>query len=120
LGEEILFAGHGSAQVSSAQFPLPGIFPVTDLASVNPLTWSTDENFASKEKNIGGVSYGFKYVKEFADAQNHQGILWTNTPYVPGRSFVKLKNWHKADINLYYQNIRENAVQRVQTFLSQK
>jgi hypothetical protein len=92
----------------------------TDLASVNPLTWSLDENFASKEKNIGGVSYGFKYVKEFADAQNHLGVLWTNTPYVPGRSFVKLKNWHKADINLYYQNIRENAVLRVETFISQK
>lgn len=92
----------------------------TELASVNPLTWSTDEVFASKEKNIGGVSYGFKYVKEFADAQNHLGVLWANTPYVPGRSFVKLKNWHKADINLYYQNIRENAVLRVNTFLSQK
>jgi hypothetical protein len=93
---------------------------VTELASVNPLTWSTDEGFASKEKNMGGVSYGFKYVKEFADAQNHLGVLWTNTPYVPGRSFVKIENWHKADINLYYQNIRENAVLRVNTFLSQK
>ncbi len=92
----------------------------TELASVNPLTWSTDETFASKEKNAGGVSYGFKFVKEFADAQNHLGLLWTNVPYVPGRSFVKLKNWHKADINLYYQNIRENAVLRVNTFLSQK
>lgn len=93
---------------------------VTDLASVNPLTWSTDENFASKARNIGGVSYGFKYVKEFADAENHLGVLWTNVPYVPGRAFVKIKNWHKADINLYYQNIRENAVLRVNTFLSQK
>jgi hypothetical protein len=34
--------------------------------------------------------------------------------------FVKLKNWHKADINLFYQNIRENAVLRVNTFLSKK
>ena len=93
---------------------------VTELASVNPLTWSTDENFASTEKNVGGVSYGFKFVKEFADDQNHLGILWRNTLYVTGRSFVKLKNWHKADINLYYQNIRENAVLRVNTFLSQK
>lgn len=93
---------------------------VTNLASVNPLTWSLDEKFASKELNVGGVSYGFKYVKEFADAQNHLGVLWTNTPYVPGRSFVKLKNWHKADINLFYQNIRENAELRVKTFLSQK
>jgi len=35
LGEEVLFAGHGAAQVSSAQFSLPGIFPVTDLASAH-------------------------------------------------------------------------------------
>jgi CDGSH-type Zn-finger protein/uncharacterized Fe-S cluster protein YjdI len=35
LGEEALFAGHGSAQVTSAQFALPGIFPVTNLDSAH-------------------------------------------------------------------------------------
>ena len=35
LGEEVLFAGHGSAQVTGSQFALPGIFPVTDLASAH-------------------------------------------------------------------------------------
>jgi len=35
LGVEALFAGHGEAQVSSAQFALPGLFAVTDLASAH-------------------------------------------------------------------------------------
>lgn len=89
----------------------------TELVSTNPLTWTLDENFAPKELNPGGVSYGFKWVRHFADAQNHQGILWTNTPYVFGRSFVKIKNWHQADLNLFYAPIRTNAKERVIEFL---
>jgi hypothetical protein len=89
----------------------------TDLVSTNPLTWTLDENFAPKELNPGGVSYGFKWIRNFADAQNHQGILWTNTPYVFGRSFVKIVNWHQADLNLFYAPIRSNAKERVTEFL---
>lgn len=89
----------------------------TDLVSTNPLTWTLDENFASNKLNEGGVSYGFKWVKHFADAQNHLGILWINTPYVFGRSFVHLKNWHQADMNLFYAPIRNNAKNRVSAYL---
>jgi CDGSH-type Zn-finger protein/uncharacterized Fe-S cluster protein YjdI len=35
LGHDALFAGHGEAQVSGAQFALPGLFAVTDLASAH-------------------------------------------------------------------------------------
>ena len=35
MGEEVLFAGHGVAQVSGAHFALPGLFAVTDLASAH-------------------------------------------------------------------------------------
>jgi len=92
----------------------------TELVSINPLTWTLDEKFAAKELNLGGVSYGFKWVKNFADAQNHLGVLWTNTPYVFGRKFVHIKNWHAADMNLFYAPIRENAKVRVDAFTSQK
>lgn len=90
----------------------------TELVSTNPLTWRLDESFAPKELNEGGVSYGFKWVKNFADAQNHQGLLWINTPYVFGRSFVKIKNWHQADMNLFYAPIRNNAKTRVSAYLN--
>jgi CDGSH-type Zn-finger protein/uncharacterized Fe-S cluster protein YjdI len=35
LGQEVLFAGQADAQVSGAQFALPGLFPITDLASAH-------------------------------------------------------------------------------------
>lgn len=92
----------------------------TELVSTNPLTWTLDDKFAPKELNLGGVSYGFKWTKNFADAQNHLGVLWTNTPYVFGRKFVHIKNWHAADMNLFYAPIRENAKARVDAFISQK
>ncbi len=90
----------------------------SELVSTNPLTWTLDEKFAPKEMNEGGVSYGFKWVKHFADAQNHLGILWINTPYVFGRSFVHNKNWHQADMNLFYAPIRNNAKNRVSSYLN--
>jgi CDGSH-type Zn-finger protein/uncharacterized Fe-S cluster protein YjdI len=33
LGEERVFVGHGEAQVGGEEFPLPGLFSITDLAS---------------------------------------------------------------------------------------
>jgi hypothetical protein len=92
----------------------------TNLVSTNPLSWTLDEEFKPKEMNKGGVFFGFKYAKNMADAQNHLGILWTNTPYVKGRMFVKIKNWHKADMNLFYSSIRENTGERISQFLSNK
>ncbi|MFM6947605.1 MAG: DUF3089 domain-containing protein [Aquirufa sp.] len=103
-----------------------GYFPpwhkgdANNLVSTNPLSWTLDEEFKSKELNKGGVSYGFKWVEQMADAQNHSGLLWINKPYVFGRMFISTKNWHSADYNLFYSSIRENVDVRIQQFLSNK
>lgn len=83
----------------------------------NPLTWKITDGFAPKEANKGGISYGFRFVNNFADAENHQGLLWINKPYVPGRIFLKNKIWHFADINLFWMNIRENVALRIENYL---
>ncbi|MFN8353518.1 MAG: DUF3089 domain-containing protein [Spirosomataceae bacterium] len=83
----------------------------------NPLLWNSSEEFATKELNKGGVGLKFKFVKKFSDAQVHQGMLWINKPYVTGRIFVNTKVWHRADINLFYANIRENVDLQVKNFL---
>ena len=76
----------------------------------NPLTWRSDDStFAKKNLNRGGVGLGFKYFPEMADAQVFRGMLWINKPYVRGRALVRTKIWHRADINLFYVNIRENV-----------
>ena len=86
--------------------------------SVNPLLWNTSEDFAPKELNKGGVGLKFTVVPQLVDAQNHQGILWVNKPFIKGRTFLRSKNWHRADMNFFYMNIRENVALRVEGYLT--
>ncbi len=85
----------------------------------NPLSWKTDNAFVPKTENLGGLTYEFETVfPNFADAQVHQGILWTHKPKFPLSFFYRSKNYHVADINFYYMNIQENAVLRVREYLN--
>ncbi len=88
-----------------------------NIAVTNPLTWRTDDAYAPKELNKGSVLRNFNKIKKnLVDAQVHQGILWASRPKILGARFFG-KNYHIGDINLYYMNIRENAVQRVKAYL---
>ncbi len=88
--------------------------------SVNPLLWNTSEAFASKELNTGGVGLKFTMIPQLADAQNHKNMVWINKPYVKGRGLLRTKVWHRADMNLFYNNIRDNVALRVTKFLNQR
>lgn len=87
-----------------------------DALAVNPLTWNDAPGLAPKELNKGGVGLKFKFVPQLADAESHNGLLWINKPYVTGRAFIRIKNWHRADMNLFYANIRENARLRTEQY----
>lgn len=88
----------------------------TNALSVNPLLWNTGTDFAPKERNAGGVGLKFTMVPQLADAQNHQNMLWINKPFVKGRALLRTKVWHRADMNLFYSNIRENVALRIRTY----
>ncbi len=90
-----------------------------DSQSTNPLLWNSGNEFASKELNHGGVALHFTLAPQLADAQNHQGLLWINKPYFKGRAFIGTKRWHRADMNLFYMNIRENVALRIEKFIQQ-
>ncbi|MBC7827467.1 MAG: DUF3089 domain-containing protein [Chitinophagaceae bacterium] len=84
---------------------------------VNPLTWTTEETPALKNKNKGAVLRNFnKVYYHVADARINKGILWISKPEFPGSFFLRMKNYHVADINFFYLNIRENLRQRVDAF----
>ena len=83
----------------------------------NPLTWKTDTTFAPKEFNRGAVIPNFKMKPQLIDAQIHGGMLWINKPYTAGRFLIRTKIWHIADINFFWQNMRDNVALRVRTFL---
>lgn len=84
----------------------------------NPLTWSLDENFAPSTLNQGGILKDFnKIIPGLVQAQVHGNILWVNKPQFFGSVFLTMKNYHIADYNLFYVNIRENVETRIRSFL---
>lgn len=88
--------------------------------ATNPMIWNSSEELARKELNTGGVGYHFTFVPNAVDAQNHQQILWVSKPYVKGRVFLRNKVWHFADMNLFYNNIRENVALRIANYQLQQ
>ena len=86
----------------------------------NPLLWSSSEAYASKKLNKGGVGLKFRFKARIVDAQNHQGILWVSRPRLKGIIPVSNKSWHRADMNLFYMNIRENVVVRIESYLGKE
>ena len=80
----------------------------------NPLTWKTDSVYAPISLNTGGVLKNFNKVKRgVVDAQVHQNILWSSKPRFFGNVFLQEKNYHIGDINLFYNNIRQNIRTRI-------
>lgn len=93
--------------------------PSGSVVVTNPLTWKTDDTFASKELNEGAIFYNFnKLYPQSVEAQVFKGILWSNKPKFPGSVFLTKRNYHIADYNFYYANVRKNAKQRVDAYLS--
>ena len=97
---------------------IPHGFPTGNrIAVVNPLTWKTDTNYAPSALNKGSVFRNFsKVVPAANDAQIHDGILWTNKPKFRGSFFLRTKNYHAGDFNIFYMNIRENATKRLRAY----
>lgn len=97
----------------------PKGFPKGDsIAVVNPLTWTTDPAPAGLDLNQGTVLKKFSLVKPgLADARISNGFIWAHKPRFPGSFLLVKRNYHIADYNLYYANVRENALGRVQSYL---
>ena len=84
----------------------------------NPLTWTMDTSFAPASLNKGGVLRNFnKVIPGVVHSQIHGNVLWVNKPHFLGSIFLKTKNYHIADYNLFYENIRENVGTRIKAFL---
>lgn len=86
---------------------------------INPLTWTMDTTLAPAYLNEGGVLRNFdKVIPGLVHAKIHKNVLWVNKPKFFGSIFLKTKNYHIADYNLFYENIRENTGTRIRSFLN--
>ncbi len=84
---------------------------------INPITWKYNEEYAEKNLNKGAVLLPFKKVlTERCDAQVHGGILWVTKPKFRGNAFYTNPNYHIADLNFFYMDIRENLEVRIKNY----
>ena len=88
------------------------------VAVVNPLTWSTSTAPASPALNLGTVLYNFDADPKpgLVGAEIRGAALYTNKPKFFGSVFFRTKNYHIADYNFFWVNVRNNARTRVQSF----
>lgn len=85
---------------------------------INPLTWTMDSTLAPAKLNKGGILKNFdELIPGLVHAKIHGNVLWVNKPQFFGSIFLTMKNYHIADYNLFYENIRENVGTRIRSFL---
>ena len=83
----------------------------------NPLTWKRDETIAPASLNKGGILREFnKVIPGLVHTRVHGNVLWVNKPQFFGSVFLTMKNYHIADYNLFYMNIRQNVEARLRAF----
>ncbi len=83
----------------------------------NPLSWDASVANVDRSANKGSVLLKFNKVLEHnVNAKVSGGVLWTSKPRFFGNIFYSSKNYHIADMNLFYISMRENAKLRAAAF----
>lgn len=83
----------------------------------NPLTFNEINKDWSEYKFHKGIvmpSFNLKYESKLS-AKSQDGMLQIKKPKVWYRFMIRTKNWHKADYNLFWVNIRNNVKLRTST-----
>lgn len=86
--------------------------------AVNPITFDDNQPKADYDLQLGTVNGDYELlVSGKVNAEVHEGMIWIDTPKIPGAGLILNKNWHRADYNLYWLDVRRNAQLRVQEYL---
>lgn len=86
----------------------------------NPITWSVDEPDCDQSAHCGAILRDFKRLyPEVIHAQVEDDLLWVNKPKFPGSFLFTRRNYHIADYNFFYADVRKNANLRAMTYLQQ-
>jgi hypothetical protein len=96
---------------------------------VNPLTWERSGK-APASTNLGSlpaVAHGNPLpgvISGLTGAACERGRLVVNIPFAKRKGFVdpltRLGSYHNHDYNLFYASVRQNTIDRVEAFLSQR
>jgi hypothetical protein len=84
----------------------------------NPITWDS-QKITNKQQHKGLLYNNNKIYPQSLTVEVKNGILWVSVPKVPKRFLMRfIKNYHFADINLFWEDIRLNTLQRIDAYFS--
>ena len=84
----------------------------------NPITWD-DQKATSYEQHKGLAYYDGMIYPNSLSIEMIDGMVWAKTPKVPKRFwFSFIKDYHFADITIFWKDIRENTRMRIEAFLA--
>jgi hypothetical protein len=85
--------------------------------TTNPITWDSSRATALEQHKGFLYSNGKIYTKALK-IEITDGMVWSTNPKFPMRFFMSfMKNYHVGDINLFWQDIKENVELRTKTWL---
>jgi hypothetical protein len=98
---------------------IPKKYAIDNVVVTNPINWKTDNTYAGKELNEGTVLRKFDNDMRagIVDAQIMDGFIWSNKPKFPWSFLITFRNYHIVDYNLFYANVRKNAIERSKNFM---
>jgi hypothetical protein len=88
----------------------------------NPITWD-ESNTGPIERHLGVLTSNREIYPNSLSVQKIDGMLWSTLPKIKKRLLLSfVKNYHFADINLFWKDIQQNAVVRTDNWfkLNQK
>ena len=87
--------------------------------TTNPITWNRQKSTVLNQHK-GFLYSNKKLYKKALKIEVIDGLIWATNPKFPMRFFMSfMQNYHIGDINLFWQDIRENSVLRTKTWLEQ-
>lgn len=88
--------------------------------TTNPITWDITQT-TTLNQHKGFLYSNGKLYKNALKVEITDGLVWSTNPKFPKRLLMSfLKNYHVGDVNLFWQDIRENAELRTKTWLKNK
>lgn len=92
-------------------------FPDTNIVVTNPVTWDVLAPSCDQEVQLGGVLKDFYQIyPNLVCTSIHEDLLWVTKPKFPFSFLLTTKNYHIADYNFFYADVRKNAQDRVKAF----
>jgi hypothetical protein len=89
-------------------------------AVVNPVSWDTT-NLSLRSEHKGFLFSNGKLYGNSFDTHVDDGVIWISKPHFPFRylSFT-MKNYHIGDVNLFWEDIRLNAIIRSSAYIRKR